>query len=57
MEKEKFYIYYLNEDGWIFLKEVIDTLENVLQEVSNYPTDKEYRLEKITDVGNEIINL
>jgi hypothetical protein len=53
---EKFKIFYQDGDQWIMMKEVEDTLINVLQEVYLYANDKKYRLEKITLVGSQVIN-
>lgn len=53
---ERFKIFYQEGDEWVLVKEINDTLINVLQEVYNYPTDKQYRLEKITLIGSQIIN-
>jgi len=53
---EKFNIYYEQENQWILLSEVQDTLINVLEQVYKYPQDKKYRLEKVTELGNQVIN-
>lgn len=53
---ETFSIYYEQENGWVFLIKVEDTLVNVLEQVYNYPQDKKYRLERETQFGSQIIN-
>jgi len=53
---EKFKIFYQDGDMWILMKEVDDTLINVLKEVYLYANDKKYRLEKITITGSQVIN-
>lgn len=53
---ETFHIFYEDEGGWVFQNEVKDTLINVLAQVYNYPDNKKYRLEKITLLGNQVIN-
>lgn len=53
---EKFKIFYQDGDMWVLMKEVNDTLINVLQVVYLYASDKKYRLEKITIVGSQVIN-
>jgi hypothetical protein len=53
---ETFLIFYEQDNQWILHKEVEDTLINVLEQVYNYPEDKKYRLEKVTNLGNQIIN-
>ena len=53
---ERFKIFYQEGDEWVLMKEVDDTLINVLEEVYHYPSDKKYRLEKITIIGSQVIN-
>jgi hypothetical protein len=53
---EKFQVFYQDGDQWVLVKEVDDTLINVLQELYHYPSDKKYRLEKITITGSQVIN-
>jgi len=54
---ETFFIFYEDDGQWILFKKVETTLVNVLQEVYDYKQDKNYRLEKETIVGNQVINL
>lgn len=53
---EKFNIYYEQEDGWVLLTQIEDVLINVLEQIYSYPQDKRYRLEKVTQLGNQVIN-
>jgi len=53
---EKFKIFYSDGDAWVLMKEVDDILINVLEEIYHYPSDKKYRLEKITIMGSLVIN-
>ena len=53
---EKFNIFYEQDGGWVLLHQVEDTLINVLEQVYNYPQDKIYRLEQLTEFGSQVIN-
>jgi len=53
---ETFLIFYKEDEQWVLLKKVENTLLNVLEEVYNYTEDKKYCLEKITLLGNQVIN-
>jgi hypothetical protein len=53
---ETFLIFYEDDGQWVLLKKVENTLLNVLQEVYSYTEGKKYRLEKVTDLGNQVIN-
>lgn len=53
---ETFYIYYQQDDYWVLLTQIEDTLFNTLKQLYSYPQDKQYKLEKITQIGSQIIN-
>lgn len=53
---ERFNIFYQIENGFVLLTQQDGVLNDVIQELSNYPADKTYCLEKVTLIGSQVIN-